>query len=88
MRQYRRIAIERPTSACAASRQGPPRKCSVGQRQIVQQCAQEARCFTAGGGVETHKVMPLSLTFDHCAATGGEAARFLRALLDDLALAN
>lgn len=40
------------------------------------------------GGVETHKVMPLSLTFDHRAATGGEAARFLRALLDDLALAN
>ena len=40
------------------------------------------------GGVETHKVMPLSLTFDHRAATGGEAARFLRALIDDLALAN
>ncbi|MCL1523046.1 2-oxo acid dehydrogenase subunit E2 [Xanthomonas nasturtii] len=40
------------------------------------------------GGVETHKVMPLSLTFDHRAATGGDAARFLRALLDDLALAN
>ncbi|MFC7520417.1 dihydrolipoamide acetyltransferase family protein [Xanthomonas populi] len=40
------------------------------------------------GGVETHKVMPLSLTFDHRAATGGEAARFLRALLDDLALGN
>ncbi|MCC8619855.1 dihydrolipoamide acetyltransferase family protein [Xanthomonas vesicatoria] len=39
------------------------------------------------GGVETHKVMPLSLTFDHRAATGGEAARFLRAMLDDLALA-
>ncbi len=40
------------------------------------------------GGLETHRVMPLSLTFDHRAATGGEAARFLRALLDDLALAN
>ncbi len=40
------------------------------------------------GGVETHKMMPLSLTFDHRAATGGEAARFLRALLDDLALAS
>lgn len=39
------------------------------------------------GGVETHKVIPLSLTFDHRAATGGEAARFLRAMLDDLALA-
>ncbi|KAB7768597.1 dihydrolipoamide acetyltransferase family protein [Xanthomonas maliensis] len=40
------------------------------------------------GGVETHKVIPLSLTFDHRAATGGEAARFLRALIDDLALAH
>ncbi len=39
------------------------------------------------GGIETHRVLPLSLTFDHRAATGGEAARFLRALLDDLGLA-
>lgn len=38
------------------------------------------------GGIETHRVIPLSLTFDHRAATGGEAARFLRAVLDDLAL--
>lgn len=40
------------------------------------------------GGIETHKVIPLSLTFDHRACTGGEAARFLRAMLEDLALAN
>ncbi|MGD9584256.1 MAG: dihydrolipoamide acetyltransferase family protein [Lysobacterales bacterium] len=40
------------------------------------------------GGIETHKLLPLSLTFDHRAATGGEAARFLKALLDDLALAS
>ena len=40
------------------------------------------------GGVETHKVIPLSVTFDHRACTGGEAARFLRALIDDLALVN
>jgi 2-oxoisovalerate dehydrogenase E2 component (dihydrolipoyl transacylase) len=39
------------------------------------------------GGFESHKVIPLSLTFDHRACTGGEAARFLRAMLDDLALA-
>ncbi len=38
------------------------------------------------GGFESHKVIPLSLTFDHRAATGGEAARFLKILLDDLAL--
>jgi 2-oxoisovalerate dehydrogenase E2 component (dihydrolipoyl transacylase) len=39
------------------------------------------------GAIETHRVVPLSLTFDHRAATGGEAARFLKAMLDDLALA-
>ena len=40
------------------------------------------------GGFESHKVIPLSLTFDHRACTGGEAARFLRAMLDDLGLPN
>jgi 2-oxoisovalerate dehydrogenase E2 component (dihydrolipoyl transacylase) len=40
------------------------------------------------GGFESHKVIPLSITFDHRACTGGEAARFLRAMLDDLALQN
>lgn len=40
------------------------------------------------GGIEVHKRMPISLTFDHRAATGGEAARFLKALLDDMALPN
>ncbi len=39
------------------------------------------------GGFESHRVIPLSLTFDHRAATGGEAARFLKAMLDDLAKA-
>ena len=38
------------------------------------------------GGIEVHRRMPISLTFDHRACTGGEAARFLKALLDDLAL--
>ena len=40
------------------------------------------------GGIEVHRRMPISLTFDHRACTGGEAARFLKALLDDLALPN
>lgn len=40
------------------------------------------------GGFESHKAIPLSVTFDHRACTGGEAARFLRAMLDDLALAD
>ena len=38
------------------------------------------------GGIEVHRRLPLSITFDHRAATGGEAARFLKAMLDDLAL--
>lgn len=38
------------------------------------------------GGLEVHRTMPLSLTFDHRACTGGEAARFLKAMIDDLAL--
>ncbi|MGB0135013.1 dihydrolipoamide acetyltransferase family protein [Dokdonella sp.] len=40
------------------------------------------------GGFESHKIVPISVTFDHRAATGGEAARFLKALLDDLARPN
>lgn len=40
------------------------------------------------GGIEVHRRIPISLTFDHRAATGGEAARFLKALLDDMASPN
>ncbi len=40
------------------------------------------------GGFEAHRIIPLSLTFDHRACTGGEAARFLKAMLDDLALSD
>ena len=36
------------------------------------------------GGIEAHRRMPLSLTFDHRCVTGGEAARFLAALIQDL----
>jgi pyruvate dehydrogenase E2 component (dihydrolipoamide acetyltransferase) len=36
------------------------------------------------GGIEAHLRMPLSLTFDHRCVTGGEAARFLAALIKDL----
>jgi pyruvate dehydrogenase E2 component (dihydrolipoamide acetyltransferase) len=39
---------------------------------------------TADGQIAAHRVLPLSLTFDHRAATGGEAARFLNALKRDL----
>jgi len=36
------------------------------------------------GKVAVHKMLPLSLTFDHRAVTGGEATRFLAAFIDDL----
>ncbi|WP_250655624.1 dihydrolipoamide acetyltransferase family protein [Alkalimarinus coralli] len=36
------------------------------------------------GEMEIRKILPLSLTFDHRAATGGEAARFMAALIEDL----
>jgi pyruvate dehydrogenase E2 component (dihydrolipoamide acetyltransferase) len=39
---------------------------------------------TADGAIAAHRVLPLSLTFDHRAATGGEAARFLNAVKADL----
>jgi 2-oxoisovalerate dehydrogenase E2 component (dihydrolipoyl transacylase) len=40
------------------------------------------------GGIEAHLRMPLSLTFDHRCVTGGEAARFLAAVIKDLELAD
>ncbi|MGD8689979.1 MAG: 2-oxo acid dehydrogenase subunit E2, partial [Gammaproteobacteria bacterium] len=36
------------------------------------------------GGVETHKRIPLSITFDHRCITGGEACRWLAAVIKDL----
>ncbi|HXF88178.1 MAG TPA: 2-oxo acid dehydrogenase subunit E2, partial [Xanthobacteraceae bacterium] len=38
----------------------------------------------ANATVALHRSLPLSLTFDHRAVTGGEAARFLRAVIADL----
>ena len=38
------------------------------------------------GAIAVHPVIPLSLTFDHRAVTGGEAARFLAAFIEDLGL--
>lgn len=38
----------------------------------------------ADGSITLHRVLPLSLAFDHRAVTGGMAARFLRAVIADL----
>jgi pyruvate dehydrogenase E2 component (dihydrolipoamide acetyltransferase) len=39
------------------------------------------------GAPAVHRVLPLSVTFDHRAVTGGEAGRFLAAVVGDLQLA-
>ena len=41
----------------------------------------------AGGTPAVHRILPLSLTFDHRVVTGGEAARFLAAVIADLQMA-
>lgn len=45
-------------------------------------CRQEVVPFE--GGIAVHKVLPLSLTFDHRAVTGGEASNFMRVLCQEL----
>jgi 2-oxoisovalerate dehydrogenase E2 component (dihydrolipoyl transacylase) len=42
--------------------------------------------IAAGDKLEIHTRMPLSLTFDHRVITGGEAVRFLGAVIADLEL--
>jgi 2-oxoisovalerate dehydrogenase E2 component (dihydrolipoyl transacylase) len=46
----------------------------------------EERAVVKNGALAVRRVLPLSLTFDHRAVTGGEAARFLAALKRDLEL--
>ncbi len=56
----------------------PPTVCIVGAGRIRPQPV------AVGESVGVHRVLPVSLTFDHRAATGMEAARFLRVLVADL----
>lgn len=56
----------------------PPQVAIVGAGRIRDAAVR------AGTGLAVHRMLPLSLTFDHRAVTGGEAARFLRALIGDL----
>ena len=58
----------------------PPCVCIVAAGKLVNEVVPVL------GGFEVHRTVPLSLTFDHRAVTGGEAARFLKAMLEDLAL--
>ena len=59
----------------------PPQVAIVGAGRI------SARVVARDGRPCVRRILPLSLTFDHRAVTGGEAARFLAALIEDLGLA-
>ena len=56
----------------------PPQVAILGAGRITPRAA------VADGNVVAHRILPLSLTFDHRAVTGGEAARFLKAALEEL----
>jgi pyruvate/2-oxoglutarate dehydrogenase complex dihydrolipoamide acyltransferase (E2) component len=56
----------------------PPQVAIIGAGRI------EPRVLARDGKPAVRRTVPLSLTFDHRAVTGGEAARFLRALKADL----
>ncbi len=56
----------------------PPQVAILGVGRMTRQVV------AAAGEPAVHRVLPLSLTFDHRAVTGAEAARFLRAVVEDL----
>ncbi|MCW3783257.1 dihydrolipoamide acetyltransferase family protein [Defluviimonas salinarum] len=56
----------------------PPQVAIVGAGRIAE------AVVAVGGAPAVRRLLPLSLTFDHRAVTGGEAARFLAALRADL----
>jgi 2-oxoisovalerate dehydrogenase E2 component (dihydrolipoyl transacylase) len=56
----------------------PPNVAIIGTGKIREQAT------TANGAIVMNKFMPLSLSVDHRAVTGGEATRFLKALIEDL----
>ena len=59
----------------------PPTVAIIGVGRITKNVA-----LDKNNQPELHKIIPLSLSVDHRAITGGEAARFLRAMMDALAI--
>ena len=57
----------------------PPQVAILGAGRIERRAV-----VSKEGEIVAHRVLPLSLTFDHRAATGGEGARFLNAVKADL----
>jgi len=58
----------------------PPAVAILGSGRIARDVVATER------GIEAHRRIPLSLTFDHRCVTGGEAVRFLAAVIADLQL--
>lgn len=56
----------------------PPQVAIVGAGRV------SATVVAVEGKPKVHRMLPVSITFDHRAVTGGEAARFLAALIEDL----
>jgi len=56
----------------------PPTVAIVGAGRI------ENRVIPVDTEIEIHRILPLTLTFDHRAVTGGEAGRFLMTMISDL----
>ncbi len=56
----------------------PPTVAIIGAGRILD------AVVAANGTPAVHRVIPLSVTFDHRAVTGGEAGRFLVAMIEDL----
>jgi len=57
----------------------PPTVAIIGIGRLTQQVMLDDK-----GTPELHRFMPISLTADHRAITGGEMARFLKAMMDTL----
>ena len=58
----------------------PPMVCILGTGRLKE------KVVSVDGKIVSHRIMPLSMTFDHRAVTGGEATRFLQAVIENLSL--
>ena len=56
----------------------PPQVAIIGAGRV------SAQVIAVGDQPEIHKILPLSISFDHRVVTGGEAAQFLAAMITDL----
>ncbi len=56
----------------------PPQVAIIGVGRMFE------KVIAVGGGFKASQALPVSITFDHRACTGGEAARFIKALVNAL----